>query len=552
MGMFSSFTLLLLLPLMARAEPDSESTVNSGGNIQTALLVPALLEAQGAVIGQVTINNDNIFDLENPEEDKRLYRLANRIHATTRPYVIRQQLLFEPGDKFTSRELEESERILRSDGYIQDAAIRPVRVEDGVVDIDVRTTDTWTLTPSVSFGRHGGKNSGGFGLQEMNLFGTGIQIGAAYRSDVDRDSTAVKIVDRHLGNSWYGIEAAYASNSDGHTQLLGINKPFFSLASTGAGGISFYDTDRIDPVYDRGELVAEYRHQIQSHEFYAGWSKGLNAGWTHRYTAGLAYDEHRFSPADASTMPISIVPEDRKLVYPFVGVEFMQDRFEKAKNVDDVGRTEDRYLGTRFGARLGYASSAVGSDRDAWLVSANAQTGFGTSVSNSLLLAGDFTARWESDGVQNLSIHAGAKYYRRQSERRLFFASLSGTYGHNLDVDNQLYLGGENGLRGYPFRYQTGDKSALLTLEQRFFSDWYPFRLFRVGGAVFFDAGRTWGRTPASPGNLGLQKDIGFGLRLANTRSGMLDMIHVDLAFPLDGDNSIQNVQLVIETKKGF
>jgi hemolysin activation/secretion protein len=158
----------------------------------------------------------------------------------------------------------------------------------------------------------------------------------------------------------------------------------------------------------------------------------------------------------------------------------------------------------------------------------------------------------ESDRLQNLTIKATAEYHRRQTERRLFYASVSGIFGNNLDIDNQILLGGDNGLRGYPLRYLSGDSSALLTIEQRFFSDWYPFRLFRVGAAVFFDAGRSWGPSLAGYENPGILTDIGFGLRLGNMRSGLGRMIHIDLAFPLNGDESIDSVQLLIEAKSSF
>lgn len=544
--------LLLILPITALADPAADSMADASGGMHAVILMPTVLEAEGAVVGDISINNGSIFDLDNPEEDNWLYQLANKVHLKTRPGVIRQQLLFEPGDEFSSRVLDESERILRSNRYIQEASIRPVRIENGAADIEVDTSDTWTLTPDISFGHKGGESSAGFGLHETNLFGTGIQLGVSYKTNVDRDSTSIKYYDRHLGDSWYGLEALYADNSDGYTRRLAIDKPFYSLDSTDARGFSLLDNDQIESLYDRGEVLADYRHRAQSHEFHVGWSKGLNAGWARRYTTGLAYDEHNFLPADGSRTPISIVPEDRKLVYPFVGIEFMQDEFEKAENVDQINRTEDRYLGTLFSARLGYSSTAFGADRNAWLVNARARKGFGNFESSSLLLASDLDTRWETDGLQNFVLQASAKYYKRQSEKRLFYASLSGMYGHNLDIDNQLYLGGDNGLRGYPLRYQGGDKSALLTLEQRYFTDWYPFHLFRVGGAVFFDAGRTWGSSPVSTDSLGLQKDIGVGLRLGNTRLGANGMIHIDLAFPLDGDDSIKNVQLVIETKRGF
>jgi hypothetical protein len=78
------------------------------------------------------------------------------------------------------------------------------------------------------------------------------------------------------------------------------------------------------------------------------------------------------------------------------------------------------------------------------------------------------------------------------------------------------------------------------------------FRLFRVGGAVLFDAGKTWSDQIDSPPNRGLLRNIGLGLRLGNTRSGQGRMTHIGLAFPLDGDHSIKNDQLIIEPKKSF
>ena len=44
----------------------------------------------------------------------------------------------------------------------------------------------------------------------------------------------------------------------------------------------------------------------------------------------------------------------------------------------------------------------------------------------------------------------------------------------------------------------------------------------------------------------------GVGLRLGNSRSALGNVVHVDLAVPLDGDASIKNVQFVIETKRSF
>ena len=93
---------------------------------------------------------------------------------------------------------------------------------------------------------------------------------------------------------------------------------------------------------------------------------------------------------------------------------------------------------------------------------------------------------------------------------------------------------------------------ALMTLEQRYYTDWYPFRLVYVGGAVFFDMGRTWGRDITGLESSGLLKDVGIGLRLGSSRSSFGNVIHIDLAFPLDGDDDIDDVQLLVQTKGRF
>ena len=90
------------------------------------------------------------------------------------------------------------------------------------------------------------------------------------------------------------------------------------------------------------------------------------------------------------------------------------------------------------------------------------------------------------------------------------------------------------------------------TLEERYYTKWYPFRLFHVAGAVFFDMGRTWGTDVTGATSDGLLKDVGLGLRLGSSRSAFGNVIHIDLAFPLDGGDDIDDVQFVVETKAKF
>lgn len=529
------------------AAPDTPATTAS-----VAIVVPASELIDGAFIGDVNILNGSIFDLQDPAEDKTLYRLANRAHMTTRPHIIRQQLLFHPGDRLSKQTIEESERILRENRYLQTVSIEPVQRADGVVDVNVKTSDTWTLMPKISLSRSGGKNKSALGIKETNLLGSGVAVEALYRSDVDREYRTLKVTDRNLGSSWYGLTGIFENNSDGYTRSLSIIRPFYSLQSTHALGFSGLNNDQTDFYYDRGEEIGQYRHETRQYEIFGGWSKGLQNGWARRYTTGIAIDQHRFSPVPGSPGANIPLPADRQFAYPFIGFELVQDRFLKSSNYDQINRTEDVFLGTRLAARLGLAVSDPNSNGNTWLLNASAQTGFGDVDNTALLLSGSVDTRIASDGLQNLLLSAFASYYRRQSEHRLLYASLGISYGENLDLDQFLGLGGDTGLRGYPLRYQTGDKRALLTLEQRYFTDWYPWRLFRIGGAVFFDIGRAWGDSPAGRADDRLLKNLGAGLRIGNSRSGLGRMTHIDVAMPLDGGSDVKNLQFLVSTKKSF
>lgn len=516
-----------------------------------ALPDAAELERQGAIVGDVFINAENVFDVDDPEENRALYRLANRLHIRTQPDVIRQQLLFKSGDRYSQRLLDESARILRSARYLYDASIQPIAFKDGKVDIAVTTRDVWTLNPGASFSRRGGKNTSGVELEELNLLGTGTDLSIARRSDVDRDSTLIEYKDRHLSNTWVSLQAAYASNSDGSLRSLDLQRPFYSLDTRWAAGVSVLDEERIESLYDLGKVVDEFGSHRKLASASWGWSGGLANGWVRRWSAGATFDRREFTDTPGSG-PTNVVPQDRKLVYPWIGFELVQDAFDTFDNHDQIGRTEDFYLGTRLGAQLGYADKAYGADRAALMFAARASHGSGTADGSTLLLSSSIQGRLESGELRGTVLDGTMRYYVKQSERRLFFATLGASAGRALDLDTQILLGGDNGLRGYPLRYQGGDARAVLTVEQRYFTNWYPFRLFRVGGAAFVDLGRTWGETPVSTPSRGLLKDVGIGLRFGNSRSGLGSIIHVDLAFPLDGDSSIDSVQILVETKERF
>jgi outer membrane protein assembly factor BamA len=511
----------------------------------------AELEASQAVIGEILIDNQNIFNLEDPKDNYGLFRLADRLHPRTRAGVIRDQLLFKAGDRYSRRLIDETERILRANNYFYDAWIRPVSYHDGKVDLRVTTRDVWTLNPGFNYSRSGGTNSTGVQLEELNLAGTGTDLAVSRTHDVDRTESQLAVSSQHAFGTWTAVGLAWAENSDGHQHDLTINHPFYALDTRLAGGVSGMDDARTLSLYDRGNITDQFHNQHNAFTLYGGWSPGLSNGWVHRFSTGLTYDEHEFSPVSTWT-GTTVLPEDRRFLYPWVEYDLIADDYVRLWNHNQILRTEDFYLGTIATLRVGWADTTLGSSKSALMIQSTAGRGYRTDGST-LLVAGDFSGRIENGVLHNGVADASVRYYHELSDKWLFFTTLVGTKGWRLDLDNQVLLGGDNGLRGYPLRYQDGSARTLFTVEQRYFTDWFPFRLWRVGGAIFFDAGRTWGEPLLAQPSLGTLKDAGFGLRIGNARSGLGNVIHVDIAFPFEtAGGTIRRVQFLVTTQQSF
>jgi hemolysin activation/secretion protein len=152
-----------------------------------------------------------------------------------------------------------------------------------------------------------------------------------------------------------------------------------------------------------------------------------------------------------------------------------------------------------------------------------------------------------------------AGYLWQQSDNWRFFARLDYRPTRNLPLDTQLTLGGDNGLRGYPNRYQIGDRSVLASLEQRYYSGAYPFGLFRVGYAAFVDVGRAWFEdeppawVPAREGrHFDTLSNVGVGLRLESVRTRRDRLLHIDFAKPLVDGPGVNTWEFTITAKQSF
>jgi hypothetical protein len=425
----------------------------------------------------------------------------------------------------------------------------------------------WTLSGGLNYGREGGEDTVELEIQDNNFLGTGKEVGISHLENADRTSNQVLFRDTNPFGRHADVELILADNSDGHRYLLHLDRPFYSLETRWAAGLTALTEQRTDRVFDRGEAINRFDVDYQVGELNWGRSPGLVDGRIQRWRLGYTWESLDFSPflgdgggpgeggpdEDGSGESIpSLPPEDRAFSQVWVDYQFLQDRFVEARDLDNIARTEDVNVGTRMHTRVGYSSTSLGATRDLVIAGIDATWGFQPTPRHLLFAAAFHGGRWGSaEGYENAIVSGELRYYWRNLGRHALFARLHGDWGKNLDEERPFQLGGDNGLRGYPLRFATGDRRAWLTVEQRFFTDWEPLRLARIGAAVFVDVGRAWygdGRLE-DPGVL---RDVGFGLRLSPTRSGKGSVLHVDVAFPLDGGSSIDSVQWLVTSKRSL
>jgi hypothetical protein len=542
--------------LVLATGPDAAAAFScpAGEAVAAPDLPPAAeLEQRGTRIGAIEITIEDIFDPSKPEESAAPYRWTNDLHYATREEAIRSQLLFREDEAYSQQKIEETERLLRGRRYLFDAWIEPAcyHPAEQAVDLRVRVRDVWSLNPGIHFSRKGGANNAGFGLQDQDFLGRGELVEISWARNVDRDSLQLLYDDPQLLGSWWRGRAAFSDNSDGRSADLKVEHPFYSLDTRWAAGTQLTAGDRVDTRYQQGHELDSYAERLERFEVYAGRSSGLHDGWSRRTLAGLRYEHSDFTALD-DVLPAGPLPEERTLVYPWIGAEWVENDFSKAHNKDQLARTEDLKFGRSLHAEFGLATPAWGADRTAAILALGGDGGRRLGDSRSLFYGGRLSGRLESGGLQDGLLQADARYYHQQRPQLLFFAGASAAVAEHPDADHQLLLGGDNGLRGYPLRYQSGTESLLLTAEERIFTSWFPFRLFNVGAAAFTDVGRTWGRDITGEEPLGWLADVGVGLRIGNTRTGLGNVLHVDVAVPLVSQPGLDSVQLIVETRHSF
>lgn len=515
--------------------------------------IPKFLD--GKKIGDIQYTRYNVFSDDDSVSLNWLYQWLNGIHTVTKEKVIEQELSFKRGDSFSDVKVRESERLLRNQKFLYDARIEPVSLCNDTVDLRIATRDTWSITPAFNVSHNGDETKTRASITESNFLGTGKLISIARSKDDQRSEFAFIYRDPNVGGTHIQNELEISDNSDGHRHFIAINKPFYSFASVDSYGVSYLNEKREDPLYLNKDKLTDIGHELKHYSAYWGHSNGYHKDKTTRWRYGVSFVEDTFWKTENTTQlkPLN----SRKSIYPWIEFNLLQDHYTTLTNFHSIKRTEDINLGRNFSASLGYSPSSWSDDESRYIFHVRSENAFKFDK-ELIAVSGSVSGHYlkDSSTTKNLSANFNGEYYHFSTSDRVFFAGVNYNLLKNPYIENQLFLGGDTGMRGYPVRFQTGDRNAVLKLEQRYYTDQYWWKLIRVAGAVFTDIGRSWGKQ--SPlANATSQKtpwlaNIGAGLRLTPSRADANHVIHIDLAVPLTEREHADSVRFMVSVKNSF
>lgn len=534
-------------------------------------------------LGSIKATINPIFD-ESAPDTIWLHHFANWLHINTKEWALLRELPFNAGETVNRSDLTEAERLLRNKSYLRDAKISlaPQCNADGSSDVRVETWDTWSLLPTLGFGRSGGNNKYSFGFKEENLLGLGVRTSVKYQSNYLRHGYEFKsqiplsLFDVELlDHSYAALE--WTNNNDGARKGVSIEHPFYTDDTPRMWLGSWMRETRVDQIFHNGAAENQFRTEEQQVELAYGQLLWFADETSWRLLVGYTHDDRHFS--EDLLEPALWLPQNREFSYPWIGVEYMQHRYQTMSDVYLINHTEDIHLGWRHQLKIGAQSSQLRPQVDTgYHLQWQSSKGFG-SAEHLLLLSSKL--HWQTGALSGdqLELSLNAEDFYRLADQWALYSHLRYDRRRQNYLDDPLTLGGEDGLRadggirGYPVQYQHGIHRTLGTVELR----WYPritlYQLLDVGFVAFADAGKAGGGTvglapaivPGVPRPVAPQVDlsmpnvqpawlgsIGIGARLYSSRSANNNVIHIDLSKPIGPAREVNSWELLLKVEQRF
>ncbi len=507
------------------------------------------------VIGAVVVRTHNVFD-STQARSNILFRIANAIHVTTLPGVVRQELLFGPGERYDSALVAETLRNLRGRGLFRDVWVDTTRTGD-TVDVHLYTADGWTTQLILNANSTADTLTWAVGVQELNFLGTGARVGITYRQEANRSAvTLLGGLDR-IGGTRFGFDGLYDDLSDGAVGIWRVGAPFTSLRDPSAFGLSGASRDQRVLLFNGGSIEEIFRRRLLFQRATVAFAPRASQTGYVRVGASAQIKREGYLLEDDLDLAIPDTVTGAAGVF----VDVAKARFKVLTHYNGFDRDVDLDLSPRVALTLWLAPEAFGYARTGIAPSFAAQIGtsFGRQFARLDLRAnGLFTSAGMDSGQVWVGFTAASQALPKQATVVHFEAGAQDGVapGEEFTLGNSGtgFIGAipvsprDHGVgpRAFEPNAFTGTRMFWASLEHRIFLLDEILGLLGLGLAAYVDYGGAWfaGESSRIGGN------IGGGIRFGSTRSAGPNIGRLDLAYRF-GDGT-DGRRWVVSFGRGF
>lgn len=312
-------------------------------------------------------------------------------------------------------------------------------------------------------------------------------------------------------------------------------RPFFALDTPWSTGVALSQKHTSLYLYDRGAQI--FQAPFIQNEIRLSAARMLRQPVDRVWRGGLLLkrQDTTYGPL-TPTDPTEIFPAplltNRRLRGLALTLSTQEDAFDTFVNLLGMDTPEDYNLAWNGDLELGLYSRSMGSTMTAPFFKFQVNKGWSSDSDDLTLLTGSWEGRKAPAGLEDSRMALALVQYHKVSEEQILAALAAVDWARRPDPEHWYYLGGDQGLRGYPNQLHPGDARWLISFDYRLLTEQRWWGLVRLGYSAFVDVGSV--RRLDGKGWSRAYSDVGVGLRLGNLKSSLGRVILLSVAVPVN------------------
>ncbi len=436
---------------------------------------------EGKPIRNIEVQSFDPFGYDNKDTSRVprsiLEKSGNALHVRSMHRTIKKLLLIKKYDLFDSLRVRDSERLIRSQGFVHEVIFSPSLAGENSdsVDIFIRVYDLWCIIINGQLS----KSSFSVDVKDKSFLGTGHQFQNVYGKNYTTGAENYR-GNYHVPNIYNtyisGSLHLHIDNSNSYNRSININRPFFSAFTKWAGGAYYLQQFHTGILYNPDSTSFDQKYRSATQEYWTGkaWKlfKGSSekARITNLIASVLLLNVHYYEKPSAYFDSLNTYSNE---TFYLSGIGISKRRYEQDRYIFKYGSIEDVSVGKAYSLVNGYqiknntgryylgARMYWGEYYSCGYISSNLE--YGTFFHNSRKEEGTLTA-----GINYFTnIFSIGKWRVRQFVKPQCTIGFDRLSHDNLSINNEL------GIRGFNSSGLSGNSQKLvLTLQTQSYAPW--------------------------------------------------------------------------------